>query len=148
MRITVAGDGPERAAVEDAVRGLPNLRYPGRLDREAIDGLIGGALAVVVPSLWEEPGALVTLEAMARGTPLLVYRVGGIAEYVETAGAGVVVEQHPDALAAASRSLVDDQATWSRLSAAGTAAAGGRHSLGTHCAALERVFADAAAEVA
>lgn len=144
MDITVAGDGSARAAIEDAASRLPNLRYLGPLDREAIDSLLASALAVVVPSLCQEPGALVTLEAMASGTPLVVYRVGGIAEYVANARAGLVVEQRPEALAAACASLVDDPEAWSRFSRAGISAAVGVHSLDTHCATLERVFAEAA----
>lgn len=142
--VTVAGDGSARAAVEDAARRLPNLRYLGPIDGEATRDLLAGALAVVLPSLWQEPGALVTLEAMASGTPLVVYRVGGIAEYVARAGAGVVVEQRPESLAAACASLADDAEAWSRLSSAGLAAAAGTHSLDTHCRSLERVFAEAA----
>jgi glycosyltransferase involved in cell wall biosynthesis len=142
--ITVAGDGPAAEEVEDAARRLPNLRYLGPIDRAATHDLLARALAVVVPSLWQEPGALVTLEAMASGTPLVVYRVGGIAEYVANAGAGVVVEQRPEALAAACSSFVDDVETWSRFSAAGLSAAAGIHSLDTHCRTLERLFAEAA----
>jgi glycosyltransferase involved in cell wall biosynthesis len=144
ISITVAGEGPAGTEVEDAARRLPNLRYLGPIDREAVDDLFAGALAVVLPSLWQEPGALVTLEAMACGTPLVVYPVGGVAEYVAKAGAGVVVEQRAEALAAACALLVDDAEAWRRFSAAGLSAAAGIHSLDTHCGAVERVFAEAA----
>jgi glycosyltransferase involved in cell wall biosynthesis len=142
--MSVAGDGPAAPLVSDAARRLPNLQYLGPLDREATESLLAGALAIVVPSLWQEPGALVTLEAMASGTPLVVYNVGGIAEYVANARAGIVVDQHPEALAAACASLVSDPEAWSRFSAAGICAAAGVHSLAAHCAAMEQVFAEAA----
>jgi glycosyltransferase involved in cell wall biosynthesis len=145
--ITVAGDGPSRAAVEDAARNLPNLRYVGLLGPDAMNNLLASALAVVVPSLWQEPGGLVALEAMARGTPVVVYSVGGMAEYVVRARAGVVVEQRPEALATACASLVDDEESWGRFSAAGIAAATGLHSLDRHCGALEQVFAEAAGQL-
>jgi glycosyltransferase involved in cell wall biosynthesis len=142
--VTVAGGGPIAPDLEEASRRLSNLRYVGRIDRKATKNLFAGALAVVVPSLWQEPGGLVTLEAMACGTPLVVYRVGGLAEYVSRAGAGVAVEQRPEALAAACASLVGDAAAWRRFSAAGLSAAGSVHSLDAHCEAMEQVFAEAA----
>jgi glycosyltransferase involved in cell wall biosynthesis len=143
IRISVAGDGPAVPMVEEAARRLSNVDYVGRIDRQATNNLLAGALAVVVPSLWQEPGALVPLEAMASGTPVVVYNVGGIAEYVANTRAGIVVEQHPEALAAACTSLVSNKEAWSRFSAAGISAATGPHSFDTHCGALEQVFAEA-----
>lgn len=143
MRISVAGGGPAAPMVEEATRRLSNVDYVGRIDRQAAKNLLGGALAVVVPSLWQEPGALVPLEAMASGTPVVVYSVGGIAEYVAKAQAGIVVEKRPEALAAACASLVGDAEAWKRFSAAGISAAAGPHSAETHCETLEQVFAEA-----
>lgn len=37
---------------------------------------------LALPSLWEEPGALVQIEGMSSGVPLVVTRSGGIPEYV------------------------------------------------------------------
>ncbi|HET6761303.1 MAG TPA: glycosyltransferase family 4 protein [Gemmatimonadaceae bacterium] len=145
LDISMAGDGPAAPIVEEAQRRLSNLHYVGKIDRDATEGLIAGALAVVVPSLWQEPGALVTLEAMACGTPLVVYNVGGIAEYVAGARAGIVVEQHPELLAAACLSFIRDPVAWNLFSAAGISAASGVHSVDNHCAALEQVFAEVAA---
>jgi glycosyltransferase involved in cell wall biosynthesis len=142
--ISVAGDGPAAPMAEEAAQRLPNLHYLGRIDRRTVQELLAGAFAVVVPSLWQEPGALITLEAMASGTPLVVYSVGGIAEYVANAQAGIVVEQHPEALAAACTSLIHEPEAWSRYSEAGISAAVGTHSIDTHCTAMEQVFAEAA----
>jgi glycosyltransferase involved in cell wall biosynthesis len=143
IEISVVGAGPAAPTVEQADRRLSNLHYLGRIERQAIRDLFASALAVVVPSLWQEPGSLVTLEAMASGTPVVVYSVGGIAEYVAKARAGIVVQKHPEALAAACASLVSDAKAWKRFSAAGIFAAAGPHSAETHCGTLERVFADA-----
>ena len=143
IEISVVGAGPAAPAVEQAGRRLSNLHYLGPIERQAIKDLFASALAVVVPSLWQEPGGLVTLEAMASGTPVVVYCVGGIAEYVAKARAGIVVQKRPEALAAACASLVSDVEAWRRFSAAGILAAAGPHSAETHCGTLEQIFADA-----
>ena len=87
---------------------------------------------------------MVALEAMANGTPLAVYPVGGVAEYVANSRGGVVVDQSPGALATACASLIDDAEAWGRISRAALFAAAGVHSIDTHCETLERVFAEAA----
>jgi glycosyltransferase involved in cell wall biosynthesis len=120
------------------------LSYLGWIDRQAINNLFARSLAVVVPSIWQEPGGLVALEAMAVGTPLVAYDAGGLSEYVANAGAGVVVQPRSDELAAACDALVGDAHAWRRFSASGISAAKGCHSVNTHCETVEHVFADAA----
>lgn len=142
-RVSVAGDGPAAWVVKETAGRLSNLNYLGQIDRKATMDLLSRAFAVVVPSLWQEPAGLVALEAMASGTPVVIYSVGGLAEYVKKARAGILVEPSPEGLAAACASVMSDDAAWSRLSAAGISAAGGRHSVDRHCGALEDVFADA-----
>ena len=65
---------------------------------------------VVIPSRYE--GSPVTLfEAMALGKPIVASRIPGIAEVLETSGAGVLVPPgDPESLANAIRSLVADPA--------------------------------------
>lgn len=46
-------------------------------------------MTLVVPSVWEEPFALVALEGMARGTCVVASCVGGLREVVE--GNGIIV---------------------------------------------------------
>ncbi len=73
----------------------------GDSDRDAVWRRVGAARVVVVPSRWAEPVGLTALEAMAAGTPVVAYRVGGLAEEVARAGGGVLIEPDPAALAAA-----------------------------------------------
>lgn len=143
-RVAVAGDGPERSAVESAARRLPNLDYLGPLPTLEVRALFARSRVAVVPSVWQEPGALVTLEAMSAGTPLVVYRVGGIAEYVADSSAGITVEPRPADLAAACRTLLAGGASWEERSRAGVAAADGSFSAETHCARLEAIFDEVA----
>ena len=107
----IAGDGPERATVEHSAAIHANVEYLGAL-ADGVSALFEQARVVVIPSTWQEPGALVTLEAMSAGTPLVVYDVGGIAEYVADARAGLVVDQRPQALAEACRLLLSADNDW------------------------------------
>ncbi len=88
LEVSVLGPGPLTAAVREHARGLSNLSVLGDLDPEAVWRRIAGAQVVVVPSRWAEPVGLTALEAMAVGTPVVAYRVGGLAEQVHRAGAG------------------------------------------------------------
>ena len=63
--------------------------------------------------------ALVVLEAMAAGLPVLATAVPGNIETVE--GAGVLVEPTPQALAAAIDGLARDRSALAALAAAGAA---------------------------
>jgi len=117
--VVVAGRGPLEALVTREAERLANLDFRGHLEPPAATELVRSALAIVVPSRWEEPGALVALEAMAVGTPVVAYRRGGLSEYVSRSGAGLVVEADTTALTAAVRRLLDDQDLWRTSAAAG-----------------------------
>lgn len=102
----LAGDGPEREALEARVRsaGLQDrIRFLGPVSRmrefyEAIDLL-------VIPSRSEGlPNVL--LEALDAGLPVISTRVGSVPEVLEGSNAGILVETgSPDALADAIESF-------------------------------------------
>jgi glycosyltransferase involved in cell wall biosynthesis len=74
LRCDVYGDGPDRPAVEAAVRahGLEEaVRVHGFVDGEVVDGALRTALCMVLPSRREGYG-LVVIEAASRGTPSVV----------------------------------------------------------------------------
>jgi glycosyltransferase involved in cell wall biosynthesis len=128
IRITVVGEGPLRDAVEERSRRLPNLFFAGHKTPLETRSLLEASRVLVVPSKWEEPAPLVGLEAMAVGTPLVAYPRGGLAEYVDDAGAGEVVEESVPALARACASLHEDSARWETLSGRGRQAVARTHS--------------------
>jgi len=73
----------------------------------------------VVPSPFE-PFGIIALEAMASGAPLVVSRVGGLAEIVEDSVDGIEVEpNNPSAIAAATVRILSDSELAARLSARG-----------------------------
>jgi glycosyltransferase involved in cell wall biosynthesis len=84
--LLIAGDGPEREALQRRAADLPNVRFLGWQDSAALDALYRGALAVVVPTRGHESFGLVAVEALSRGTPTIVYGFGALAELAEEGG--------------------------------------------------------------
>jgi glycosyltransferase involved in cell wall biosynthesis len=117
-RLVVAGEGEseERDARAQAARDGIAVDWRGKLSAAELRAAIDAADAVAVPSLWPEPFGLVGIEAQARGRPAVAYSVGGIGDWI--AGAGIAVRRGDEtALAAAIRSILDEQ-TWNDLASA------------------------------
>lgn len=91
--VVVAGDGPDRAALERRARdgGIGNVRFVGRVSEA--DLLLWNQVAdvAVVPSLHLEGFGLVVLEALACGTPVLASALGGMGEVLPDLDASLVV---------------------------------------------------------
>jgi glycosyltransferase involved in cell wall biosynthesis len=146
-RVELVGDGPERERLERLVAELQlegRVRFVGSLDRRAVLSYLAGARAAVLPSAWENlPHAAV--EALAVGTPVVATAVGGVAEVVRDGENGLLVPpRDPARLAAALRSLLDDDTLRARLAAnaAPSVAAIGRDVIYER---LETLLLDAAA---
>lgn len=103
VRLTIAGDGPERAALE---RRTSELKLTGFVDfigwvsPEKVPELINTAAIVLMPSRWEGFG-LVALEAGLMARPVIASRVGGLPEVVAHEQTGLLVDSEN------SRSLAD-----------------------------------------
>jgi glycosyltransferase involved in cell wall biosynthesis len=83
-RLIIAGDGPERANLERAARGLP-IEFVGEVDAERRDQLLQRARVVWIPSRVlpngrTEGSPVVAFEALAAGVPVIASRVGGLAD--------------------------------------------------------------------
>lgn len=87
-RLSVAGDGPERARLERLAAALP-VRWLGWRPRDEVLRRTAGADAVVVPSVWDEPCAGTVLEALALGRVVHALRRGGTPELAALADGGV-----------------------------------------------------------
>jgi glycosyltransferase involved in cell wall biosynthesis len=59
------------------------------LPQEALAGYYRAADLFVLPSVWDDPGPLVGIEAMSFETPVLAFAVGGIADYVHDGKTGL-----------------------------------------------------------
>ena len=84
LRVTIAGTGPAREALQAQVRSL-NLEnvvaLPGRVSEQTKSDLLNSAWLTVAPSLAEGWG-LTVLEANAVGTPAVAFDVPGLRDSV------------------------------------------------------------------
>jgi glycosyltransferase involved in cell wall biosynthesis len=72
MRLVVAGHGPLRGRLEAlATRAGGHIDFAGLVSPDALPGLLQAADLFVLPSIALEAFGLVTLEALACGTPVL-----------------------------------------------------------------------------
>src|SRR5581483_7695611 len=113
VALLVAGDGPDRAALE----ALGHARFLGPLPRPRVLELFRAADASLLSSSWENfPHTVV--EALAVGTPVIATRTGGVAEVVRDGENGLVVEPgDPAALTAAIERFFADGDLAARLRA-------------------------------
>jgi glycosyltransferase involved in cell wall biosynthesis len=82
--LKIAGDGPLAPAVREATARNPAIQWLQGVSHEKVYDLIGAAALLVLPSECYE-GALprVVIEAFAKGTPVVVPRLGAMAETVD-----------------------------------------------------------------
>jgi glycosyltransferase involved in cell wall biosynthesis len=106
--LVIAGDGPERAALErlvaDGARPESRVRFVGAVDPDQRDRLLATAACVVVPSRVLPSGRtegtpMIALEALAAGVPVVASEVGGLRALAPAAR--LVSPDDPTALAAA-----------------------------------------------
>jgi glycosyltransferase involved in cell wall biosynthesis len=140
LPIVIAGDGPLVDEVRHAERMFPNVTYRGKLGREQVVEHLRAARLVVMPSLWQEPGPLAALEAMAAGTPVVAYDNGGLGEYIADAGAGVVVKPTSSQLVGAVKGLYDDRERWYEFSANALDAVRRHHTRSVYLDRLEEIY--------
>lgn len=121
-RFVLAGDGSERAALEqqaDALGLQPHVTFAGQVPNAALRQMLSQEWSVfVLPSL-EEPLGVVVVEAMAAGLPIIATRAGGVLDLVQDGETALLVPPSDSAaLAAAQVRLAHDPALRQRLGAA------------------------------
>lgn len=146
VQLVVAGDGEERAALEDGIgrRDLGDrVRLLGAQPRATVLELFAAADASALASSWENfPHTLV--EALAVGTPVIATSVGGVPEVVRDGENGLLVPVGDTAaLADAIRRFFADAELQRRLRA-GAAPSVERYGPDELLAGLERTLEDAA----
>lgn len=146
LRLIVAGEGPERAALERRTKTL-NLEasFTGWVTGPERLAVFRRATVLAIPSVWPEPFGLVGLEAASLGVPAVAFDVGGIWEWLRDGVNGHLVD--PDggtqAFGQALANVLGDSRALARLSAGAIARA---HDLTVdrHVAKLEDILRSAA----
>ncbi|MBV8193250.1 MAG: glycosyltransferase [Alphaproteobacteria bacterium] len=86
-----------------------NVAFLGEIDGARKASFLGNARALLFPIDWPEPFGLVTIEAMACGTPVIAWNCGSVPEVLDGV-AGFVVDDEAQAVAAVGRLLTIDRA--------------------------------------
>jgi len=109
-RLTVAGDGPQRAELHALAKslGLRNVEFVGAVPPQAMGALYDAAdVYLNAPNIDNMPNSVV--EAFAAGLPVVTTSAGGIPYIVENEKTGLLVDCDDDAaLAAAALRLLRD----------------------------------------
>ncbi len=126
-----------------------HARYVGPLRQPDLCRLVGSSAVALVTPMWEEPFGLVIAEALATGTPVAAFDIGGVSEVLSgMPGSATVMPGDVVALAQAASRLVEEGArepltrVWTRRAAVR------QHSLAQRYREVERVLAYTAQPVA
>lgn len=121
-RLTLAGSGPERQALEMLAATLGQadaVTFTGSLDNERMASLYRCADIMINPSLADNMPISV-LEALASGVPVVSTSVGGVPYLVEHGKTAMLVPvQSPEAMASAVLALLNDSPRTKRIREAG-----------------------------
>jgi glycosyltransferase involved in cell wall biosynthesis len=152
VMLTVAGDGADRAALENQARGIEagdarvRVVFAGWQSAEGRDRLLASTDAIVVPSLWPEPFGLVGIEAAIAGVPGVAFATGGIVDWLKDGETGCLAPAagaRHEALADAIVRCVGVEEVRTRLGRGARAQAAGL-TLDRHLSALDAVLSHAA----
>jgi glycosyltransferase involved in cell wall biosynthesis len=107
-RLVIAGNVPSEARSYFDAEIAPNvdgahIRYVGPVDDVQKADLLGGAAALLMPILWEEPFGIVMAEALACGAPVLGLRRGSVPEVVDDGTTGFVADDVEGLVAAVAK---------------------------------------------
>lgn len=143
FELTLVGDGPDRARLEDAVRrhGLQHrVQFAGALNEREVQAELARADAFVLPSL-AEGIPVVLMEAMASGVPCISCPVNGIPELIDHGRSGLLATPGDVAdLTAQLRRLIDDTDLRQRLAVRGRAQVEQHFELGRNVARLATIL--------
>jgi glycosyltransferase involved in cell wall biosynthesis len=114
--------GPPHATRNALFDGMPGTQLLGRVADGLVPGLVAGAAAVVVPSLYEGFG-LPVLEAMAANVPVVAARTSSLPEVA--GDAALLVEPTGEGIAGGLLAVTGDDSAVAALVAAGRARADG-----------------------
>jgi glycosyltransferase involved in cell wall biosynthesis len=89
LPLKLVGDGPLAAAVQEAAAKDTSIEWLGNQSLEAVYKLVGEAAFLVLPSQCYENFPRVVVEAFAKGTPVIVSKLGAMAAVVDDGRTGL-----------------------------------------------------------
>jgi glycosyltransferase involved in cell wall biosynthesis len=108
LKVAAKVDAADEDYFRDEIEPLlehAHVEFIGEIGEADKDEFLGQAAAVLFPIDWPEPFGLVMIEAMARGTPVVAYRRGSVAEVIEEGVSGYMVDGVGPAVAALQAAL-------------------------------------------
>ncbi|MET0597097.1 MAG: glycosyltransferase family 4 protein [Mesorhizobium sp.] len=114
LKIAAKIDVDDKPYFHEVVEGLIDgdaVEYVGEIDDDEKAEFLGRASALVFPIDWPEPFGLVVIEAMAVGTPAVVWRHGAMPEIVDEGETGYVVDSIDAAVEAVRMAAALDRGT-------------------------------------
>ena len=120
LHVTVIGDGPDRAALEERARALSDMvDFVGYKSQAEVAETLRRMDMLVLPS-FAEGVPVVLMEAMAAGIPVVTTRIAGVPELVEDGVSGVLAPPgDAGALADAISGLLGDADLRAKMGGAG-----------------------------
>jgi glycosyltransferase involved in cell wall biosynthesis len=136
-----ADPGQMEAEVAKRSAGLRRCRFIGDIRYADLPDLLRSCDIGLMPSTYNDPFPLVTLEMMASGLPVAAFANGGVPEQVADGQTGFLVEGNsPAGLARAVERLLDDETLLARMSAAARQRTLDLFTWERHCRELEAVY--------
>jgi glycosyltransferase involved in cell wall biosynthesis len=101
--LLVAGAGSYETELRAMAAGNPRIKFFGPLPQRDLGALYYHALACIVPSITYETFGMISVEAFARKTPVIVRDLGALPEVVADSGGGFVYRTDEELLQAMER---------------------------------------------
>jgi len=147
-QFSIAGDGPERAALEAKLKlqKISNVTLLGRLSGKALQRAFAQARVVFFPTLTLDTFGLTVLEAMASGKPVVATNLGGVNDLVNEGETGYLYDpQNPDKAIESIKKILSDEAVARNLGRRARKAAE-EFSLERHYNSITQLYCDALVE--
>ena len=146
--LRIAGSGELEHEVRSAAARDSRIEYLGRLPRAQLYEELEKARVVVLPSLYEDNGPFIILEAQAKAKPMIVTDRGGPPEFVRSDETGLVVDPtNVVSLAAAMERMALDAETAREWGRRAQARVREEHSASRHYEQLCNVYSTAIADL-
>jgi glycosyltransferase involved in cell wall biosynthesis len=103
LKIAAKIDKADATYFEQHIKKLmdhPLIEFLGEIDEKGKEEFLGNASALLFPINWPEPFGLVTIEALACGTPVIAYRNGSVPEIIQHNRSGYIVDNNEQAIKA------------------------------------------------